>query len=310
MTETHELGKAWELEHLIKKAFARTKERFLSYFLAVVLSIGINIAVLLGVALIGGLGFLLLNSLTKSGFIIGTVGTIMALAAVISLMYVSAWNSLSITNTIIGREKKGVIQSFKDMRPLVWAYVGFSLLSGLFFLGLMPFSVLSFMVIFVLWSLWSSFSTFVFLTTHHRGLNVLWASKAIISQKFWTVVGRGLLVFGAIWFVSTLLIGNGDNTAGAFASLLFSMLTAPFAMSFWFEMFSLLKHPTTVRQPTIWMILAIIGYILMALFFNMFYSSIMQVAPMVLKERTAKIYQQKMMQESGMYDLKKITTPR
>ncbi len=310
MVEKHELEKSWELEHLIKKAFNRTKERFLSYFLAVILSIGINLAGILVAVLVGGLAFFLLNSITKSDLITGLVGTILALTAVVGMIYLSAWNSLAITFTIISKEKMDVVQSFKKMRPLVWAYVGFSLLSGLFLLGLLPFSILSFMIIFVLWSIWSSFTTFVFLTTHHRGLNVLWASKDIISQRFWPIVGRGLLVFGAIWFVSTLLIGKGDSTAAAFASLLFSMFTAPFAMSFWFEMFTLLKHPTQVKQPTTWLILAIIGYILIAVFFNMFYSAIMQVAPMILKERATKTYQQKMMQESGMYDLKKITAPR
>ncbi len=249
----------WQIELLFKQSFIRTKDRIIEYFLVVVLNFLIWIAFLLGLLLLGGLVFILYNVTKSFSLIIGIGLTVSAFAMVI-LLYLHTWLSLLAVKIVIQEEKHGVIETFKDLKPLVWGYVWFALLSFLFLLILFPLGVVSLGIVFVLWSFWNSFSVFIYLETQQKGLNNLWFSRTMINQKFWGVAGRLLILNGAILLINILFLRVKEFPISLLVVIL-PLFTTPFVISYGYFMFRNLTKPEQVKFPLIWFILGVLSWI-------------------------------------------------
>ncbi len=255
---------SWQIEGLIKRAFSRTKERFLSYFLTWIVSFGIGILTFLAILLIAGLLFLVFT-ITQSPIITAILGVVAGLGAIIGLMYVSTWISLTTILVLISDEKLGIGETFKQTQPKVWQYLWVNLLIFLFMLGIYPISIFTLFIIFILWSVWATFVPFVFLKQNLRGFNNLWMSREMFFQKAWGIFGRSLLVGGAVMTISVLISIGGKNAASTGLSVLFSVFSAPFMISFTYEMYKNLEVPKEVKKPKVWFVLSMIGLVLMAI---------------------------------------------
>lgn len=251
----------WQLEFLIVQAFKRTKERFLSYFLTMVASFGLGLLLLLGLLLIGGF-FYLLYFLTKSA----VVGILLIILFIILLFIVvyffSFWVQLVLTQIIIQRTNVGIIETFRNTRPLVKRYIWVMVLFSFFLIGLLPFWLLSGGIVLVLWLYWASFITFVFLDKDKKGLENLWYSKALIKQNFWAIAWRMLFVQFAFFFLNVLFINFNDKIS-SFAAVAISVISAPFTTSFSYEIYRILPEPAKVKKSKIWGALSLIGLVLL-----------------------------------------------
>ena len=259
---TEESG--WQLESLIKRAFVRTKERFLSYFLALVLSFAFVLisVIILGLLLVlGGLA----AALTKLVLVSFFASLVMILLVVLVFVFVGSWIQLSTIKVLIQDDRLGVVETFKKVRSLVWGYLTFSLLASLFMLGLLPLGLLSLGIVFLLWSFWNSFSTFVYLTNRQKGIANLWQSRALVNKRFWGIVGRLLLMNIAVAFISLVLAGSKSSLL-AIVSVIFSLFSQPFLISFSFEMYRNLSQPVGAKGPRAWLVLSVVGWVLTALY--------------------------------------------
>jgi MFS family permease len=260
---------SWQLESLIKRAFERTKSRFLSYLLTWIAGVGITLLVLvpffiiaLIIAGVSGVSAVALNNPEAVRNIV-MISAPLLLILWLVLIYVGNWIQLATVKVLISEKAITAGQAFRETRRAVLSYFWFGMLSGLFFMGLMPFGFLSLFYIFLLWGVWGSFSTFVFLQQEKRGLNVLWTSKQMVDQKFWGIVERSLLIGFGIMIIS-LLIGfsggkNGGWTTGL--STLLSVFTTPFILCFNYEMYKNLDVPQEVKKPKVWITLSVIGFV-------------------------------------------------
>ncbi len=271
----------WQLEHLIKQAFLRTKERFVSYFLAVIVSFGLYLVAffaLIAVILVTGL----LYGISKSVLLTVFLGFIILVVFLSLFVFIGSWTQLAAVEILIGEERIGVIDTYKKVKPLVWGYVWFSALSMLFMIGLFPLSVLSLFIILILWSVWSSFVVFVYLRQGRRRLDNLWVSRSMVNQRFWGIVGRIILVSLAILFINILLVSSKNSLLGL-SSVIFSLFTTPFAMSFNYEIYKNLREPTTVEKPKVWLVFSVVGWILGMLIFAISFGSIIYLLRSVWK---------------------------
>lgn len=266
----HEMDKkdtsnALSLESLFRAAFLRTKERLLSYILAFLF----NILITIGITLIFGLlaAILVLPfTLAKNYVMAFTWGGILLILFVGVMVYVSTWLNLLLTQILIQNEKKGVIETFKSLRPYVPGYIWLTLLNGLFFLGLLPLGFLSVFIIYLFWGFWNSFTVFVYLTEHRKGMQNLWASKDMINTNFWGIFFRLALISLATILISMLLsMTSKDNGLSSLLYILFSILSVPFVISYRYEIFKHTKRIDHPKTPKVWIILSVIGFILFLL---------------------------------------------
>jgi hypothetical protein len=259
----------WQVEGLLRRAFNRTKERFLSYFLTWVASFGIGIGVLVLILLAAGL-IAILYGVTKSVLLVGVLGLVIGIGSYVALIYVSSWIALATISVLIDEEKLGVGATFAKVKPLVWGYFWMSLVIGLFIGGFAIFGFLTLFVLFILWAFWSSFAPFVYLTQKRKGLDNLWVSKQMIEQRALGIFGRMLLVNMVYLMVYLLIVFGMKNMAGSGLSTLISVFATPFIFCFEYEMFKNLEVPTEVKKQNGWVIVSIIGYVLMLVIFVLF----------------------------------------
>lgn len=253
----------WQIENLIRLAWKRTLDRFVSYFLAIVLSLVIFIGVFLvcGLAAAVLIGLSAAFSLSNLGLVSALLIILVSLVGYLALLYVGSLVSLLINEVVIQDVKTGVMEALAKVRPLVWDYAWLSFLMSLFFAGLFIWGVLSLLVVFFFWSVWASFITFVFLEKRRRGLDNLWLSKAIVSQRFWGIVWRMLLLNVAAFIISSIL-AISKNSVMELSSVLVSLITQPFLISFGYEMYRNIPEPQNVKRPGVWIGLSIVGFIL------------------------------------------------
>lgn len=262
---------SWQIENLLKAAFIRTKERFLSYFLALLFSIAIGIASFLVVMLVGVLLFFIYS--TAKSALLGGVLLFAGIALFIVVsVYVSAWTGLVLVDILIQEKKIGVIETFKKMRSEVWGWFIFTLLSSFFFIGLIPFGLMTIGVIFILWIFWGSFSILIYLYDKRKGLENLWASRAMINQKFWPIAGRLLLLQIVFWFIG-YVFNNLNDGSFRWVSFIFSFITAPYATSYLYEVYTHLEKPKTVQQPFVWVLLSLIGWIILIILLYLIFTT-------------------------------------
>ena len=278
--KVEELG--WQIESLIKRAFGRTRERFLSYFLALIISftfILVALIILVLLLVVGGLGV----ALTKMALVSFLISLMMVLLAGLVLIFVSSWIQLSVIEILIQNDNLGVIETFKKVRPLVWDYLTFVLLSSLFMLGLLPLGLMSLGIAFLLWSFWNSFSTFVYLTNRQKGIANLWQSRALVNQRFWEIAGRMLILNLMVIFISLILAMSKSSYLGV-VSVIFSFVSQPFLISFSFEMYRNLPKPVEAKGPRAWFLLSVAGWILVALYLSWAVPAALKKLPEILPQ--------------------------
>lgn len=252
------------LENLFKAAFNRTKDRFLSYFLAFLFNMLIGGVAIVAALLVGAI-LVVPFAMSKNFMMAGIWGGIVGVAFIIAMIYISSWMTLLFTQIMIQEEKKGVIETFKSLKPRVGGFIIFSLLSGLFMIGLLPLGLISLFIIPILWGVWNSFSAFVYLEENKKGLENLWVSRAIFNTSFWGNFFKLVLVSLALMIISMgLSFSSRDNSLGGLLYFLISIVSVPFMISYKYEMYKNAKEQVkgAVTKPKIWIVLSIIGYIL------------------------------------------------
>lgn len=252
----------WQLENLIKRAFERTKERFLSYFLTWVASfafvLGVMVILLLAIGLIA-----VIYGITKSALLVVLLSIVLTIAFYVALIFVTSWISLATISVLIDDKKLGVGETFSKVKPLVWGYFWMNLLVSLFFFGLLPWGILSLSAVLILWAFWASFVAFAYLKFQKRGLQSLWISRQMFLARGWGIFGRMVIVNLAVFAIGFLFSFSLRNAAGRGLSFLCSIVTGPFLISFQYEMFKNLNEPKQVKKPTVWFVLSLVGWILM-----------------------------------------------
>lgn len=255
------------IETLFRAAFERTKDRFWSYILTLLLSIGM---VLLAVLVIG-IGAAInagIIGVTQNAAVSITVATISFVAALAGIFYISAWGTLATAYVIIAKEKMGAMEVYKQVQPLVWRYVGFSLLTSLFFIGLVPISIPTLFILLLVWGIWGCLSIFTFLDKKEKGLMPLWESKALVSKRFWGILVRVGVMYILFWIVSVLLtVAAEEYRILSVLNFVFSILIGPFAISYLYEIYKNLSatHTEKAAPAKIWIVISIIGWVLLLL---------------------------------------------
>lgn len=262
------MDQSYNLSTLINKSLERTSNRIAPFFMTYV----IGIAMLLGVAaVIGIIGFMLIPGfknaeLTLMPYVVAGVAGLIAFAA---LLYISAWFNLAVMRVVMGDEKISGKQAFVETKALVPGFIKVQLLLMVFMLALLPIGFLSVFIILILWIFWSSLIMFVYLDQKKNGLDNVWVSRWMINQKFWKTAGYMLLVNLGVQIVMNIIPSflpqnNEVATAiGAIVVVIFSFLTAPFLVSFNYEIYKALPKPETVEKPKVWINIAIVSGILM-----------------------------------------------
>ncbi|MCX7997226.1 MAG: hypothetical protein N2691_05775 [Patescibacteria group bacterium] len=258
-------NKAFEIEELVKAAWERTRDRFLNYILTIMvmfaLYVGAVVVILIAAAVMG-----VLVVGTRDVALSLTVGTILAVLVVTVILYAGSWSTLASTYAIISPRKVGAIKAYKEMFPLVWGYVKVTALLALFLIGLVPLSVFTLFILIFVWMIWAVFTVFVYIEDKPRGLESLWISKSVVNTRFWGVFGRIFLVNAVLLGgYNVLLIFTQDNPrVNVLLSLLYYAIM-PFVVSFQYEIYRQLKKPPTHARNTVWIVLAGIGWVLIAI---------------------------------------------
>ncbi len=274
------------IETLFKAAFNRTKERFLTYFLTYVLSIFIFIGVFLAIGLVVGINVLVGMAAQSEGVSI-TLGIITAVAALGALIFVGCWTSLAYIYALIAPNKTGVMDVYKTVKPLVWPYFKVSIITTLFMVGILPFGIITLGILLILWGIWGMFMLFVFLDKKETGLNNLFISKAIVSSRFWGIVFRALMIYGAYMAIIFLLgaAQGNKNSQGIGVALIpiFGIFAGPFITSYFYEMYKKIPHPKEVSSNMTWIVVSVIGWVLSLGLAVAFFSAIVQGAQNAIK---------------------------
>lgn len=272
------------VETLITCAFDRFKDRILQYLLTIAISIGINMAVGLALAVLVGV-HVLLYILTQSVAVVVTVGIIAGVLAIIGMFYISSWVQLTMIQVITAEKKKGVIETFKEMRTLAWDFFIVSILSFLLVFGIIILGIFGFvipgLVLSLLWSVWIAFVAYVFLEHKYKGLQSVWASYHIVNTCFWPIVGRLLLLSLVIGLIYGLFIAGSTQyeSLGLVMNLL-SFFISPFAIAYSFEIY---KHLDTAKPDTkpsmAWVIVSVLGWVILLGGILFLWSSISEALP-------------------------------
>lgn len=277
-----------QIETLVRSSFERFKSRFVSYLLSVGISFGLGIVVGLVIALIALL-HVFIFMITQSVAFTATTAVILGSVLIAALIYVSAWGQLASIEAIIGKEQKGIIQIFKDLRPAVWGYVWYAVASTFFLLGIFLFGLAGFVIpgiiLMILWSFWNSFSAFIYLEHRYRGLENLWASYRLINKNFWGLFGRMIVVYlVAIIIVISFSYFASEYNAGNLLTTLVNLVITPFLLAYLYELYRHAGKVESKQSSTVWTIIAILGWVFVIGGILFFWSLISQALPGVLDE--------------------------
>ncbi len=257
------MDNSWQIEQLIKRAFIRTKDRFISYFLAIIVAVLIFLAtfILFGIAAIPAIVLI-----KAQPMIAAIMGVILAVGFIVALAYIGSWVTLAHVAILIQEPKQGVMETFKSVRDRVWGYVWLSIIVGLFIYGLIPLGILTLGLVLILWAVWGSFTLFIYLEKKKKGLANVWHSRALVSQKFWGIVWRVIVMYVGVLVLQFALAFGTQNTSvaalGGIGSGIISIFSGPFITSFLYEMYHMMKEPKEVKTPKVWIGLSILGWVL------------------------------------------------
>lgn len=286
----------WQLEVLFKKSFDRTKDRFLSYIIGFFIFCGATTIAIILSLVIGG-GAIFLSTLTHNIILTGIISTLFVLVFLLLFFYLTAWWGLAVVQIMIQNNPTDAVSTFKTVRPLVWRYLSTQAIIGIFLLGLLPFIILSLGIVGFLWYFWSVFVVFLFLEKEKKGLESLWASREMYNQRFWAITGRLALVGIIIYFFEGIFQGlsftNHLNSLRIISTII-SCISAPFVISFNYELYKNLSHTEVqVKKPTIWIMLSVIGGIISLVTLVAFTYFAATNVPNMLKENKYNQYNNK-----------------
>lgn len=272
-----------QLEHLFKAAFERTKSRLLSYVLAWLLFYAMSIGAVLAIALVVGLHFLVF-AITKSPAVVGTLAFVSSIGAMVGLAYLGSWGTLATTLILISEKTITVSDAMKEVKPIIWRYLGVSVLMTLFFIGIISISVFTLFILMIVWMVWSAFALFIFLEEKQPGLASVWKSKAMIKGRFWAVFGRFVLIWVAIYVVMiTLSFGAANYKALNLVTFILSLLVGPFAMSYMYEIYKNLPKVEKAERSMGWTIASVVGWLLFVFWFVSIASTASKTTPRMME---------------------------
>ena len=247
------------IEILFQKSFARFKERFLAYLIVAVMGWGLALLFGLGTLILTGIvvGIWFVTKLVALTVLFGVAAGLVSLCA---LIYIGSWIQLATYDTLISTKKLPPFEVYKRVKPLVGGYVYFSIVLGLFLIGLLPLTLLSLFIVAILWNLWGIFSVFVYLEKQKKGLENLWISRSMVNQKFWPIAGLVLLVLVFIVLVSALFF---QAKSGFLVSFVSQFVITPFVTALYYELYLTLKQPAKAKPASVWVGLSILGILVM-----------------------------------------------
>ncbi len=275
-----------QLETLFKDAFERFKSRFLSWFLVTAGSFGLGILVFIGIGLLVALHFGIYFA-TQSVEITTTSAVLTGIAGLVGLIFVFSWMTLAIYEVIITDHPAGVITIFQRVRPYVWGFIWYAIISGLFVGGIVLLGMIGFvigaLILNILWGVWNAFSVFIYLEHRYKGLANLWASYHTVNQQFWGVFGRILLLFVVFYFLLfTLAFAAAGANEAALNGLIqiVNILATPFIIAYIFEIYRHLRHDEPNTKPvTGWIVASVAGWVLPFAVLILGGAALMQYAP-------------------------------
>lgn len=297
---------SWDFMIQLDNAMNRTKERFVPYMLTTLLGIAGIIGVMIVTGLLaGGVYFAYIS--TKSIPMTIVLGIVVGIFYIGTLWIASSWMGLAIYKVLLSNEKHGAIETYKSVKSKIWGFWWLNFVMGLFMISLVVWGALSIGIIIVLWVVWATFNTFVFILHDKKGLENVWISKQMVSQRFWDILWRLLVVNGVVFIISFLLSWNAEKYPLLnIPVFLLGIFTTPFLISFKYEMFKNLTVPETVQKPTGWIIMSVIGGILLLVIMIGFFSLGLQTLPRILQnmQQNQQIDPEIIQQDSSMdYDI-------
>ena len=249
----------WSFEHLVRQAFTRTKDRFWNYLLvqlsmiAAFLVLGFLLVVVCIPLIMTGNNNLIIMLIIPASVVLAGIA-----------MYFLSWFQLVLIDIMTNNAGHSVKQSFATMKSHVVDFFKYNILVALFFLGLLPFGVMTLFALLFLWGFWSTFAGFVFLYQKKRGLDVLWTSRAMVNQKFWQLALR-LAGVSVITFMISSILSSQENILFSALFFFFNIVVPPFMISYTYGLYKLLDEPKHVHAGTNWVLLSVAGWIVMGI---------------------------------------------
>jgi len=286
------------MEKIIQLSAVRFKKTFLRYFLVYVLgTLGLTLAVL-AVLTTGGILFLVHLVLGQQLVISILLGTVLGLVSLGLFIYLGTWFQLSQLLAITKPELKEVYDCFRESRPLILPFLGFSILQVLFLMGFLLFNVFLFLP-FIIWSVWGIFAAYAFLDGKRGGLKPLWFSKARVSGHFFQVLLYIAVIYGALFLLGTVFGQINENLS--FLNALLWFLGTPFIIGYSYEIYRSLPEPAEVKASTSGKVLSVLGWGLNFLVIGLALSSGMKsLADLIEKNkdlRMSKTLQKQLLKE-------------
>jgi len=235
----------WKIENLTENAYLNTKDRFLNYLLASLISVPFY---LVGI----GLSAICLLIYGKFNFPILSIIVIPIIISPI-FIYLSAWTELLKTKVLINPEKRSSFTEFRELRPLIGGFVILQIKSLFFHLWLAPIYLLSLFIAPLLWVFWSMFTSFVYLEKRKKGLENIWYSRALVMKNSTTILLRSLTI-GFIFFAFNILVPSGKNWLITLIKFVINFAAYPFFILFTYQMYKNLDEPQEVKPPYNWLI--------------------------------------------------------
>lgn len=285
----------WDIDGLFKRTLQRIKRNIGTYILVQLLLWVIWVFAFFVLGFGGLLVSLFVGILFKINLIVGVISmSLLVLAVSTGVFYLIGLSSLVTVDVLRNDDVSGIGPWAIIQRnlPKTIGFLWFMILSSLFFVGLVPVSVLSLFLVTILWNIWNTFSIFVYLDEGRRGLSNLWVGRKMINMHFWKIT-LFLTVVIIIFFALNLpfsfmrvLISEmmrsaaSGNTSMLMQSLATSLMSSfvfgligwilgvfenMFFVSFTYEMYKNSEKPTTVSTPKLWVILSILGWIIFIL---------------------------------------------
>lgn len=247
------------MEQLFLKAWGRFKNKFLRYFLITAISLGVYLLLTVLSLLLAGLFFAIFWFSGKSLFLIPLLVVPYLAIVVTGWLYMGSWMELTKIMAVTADDIKDLADTFAKTKPLVWQFLGYGVLSGLFFIGLLYTNFLLFIPA-IMWYFWGLFASFSFLEGKRGKLAPLWYSKAVVNQSF----GKVFFYVAVLTLASMMLTGAFtyiDDRLAALNTVLW-FVSSLFLLSFNYELYRSLPKPKEYRSSRGWLILSVIGWLL------------------------------------------------
>jgi len=242
-------GELTPVVDLFKKVIDSYVERIVTFIgvglmqLALMIPIGILVAILIAVGFVGFLGHANRNPVPYVILIV-----LLAIAIIAAAIFVGAWVLAAMLTAVKdGGEGVGVIESYRRAWERMPAMVVATILQALCILG----GFVLFVIPAVIIGVWLSLAAVVVVAEKSAGVASLGRSKSLVEGRWWDVFARLLLLFigmFVVYFVPTVILQVVLRTGLAEASILFfafsnlfqwalNLVLAPLAYVFLYELY-------------------------------------------------------------------------